>query len=225
MPLVDYSSKNGMIISEKKFPKEDDIFYPKANISRITKRLPHRGIYECDVVFAPVPVDLERTEYSEPVRYAVVFMAVDTDEDGKFFITDMFDGYCENYGLIAKTVVKDFKKNGFLPEEMRVLDERTRLLLEDFCINNNIKLTVVDKFEALEGIRSYILNSILDETSDELEDKKSAVEMYEETCNTIRQLSEEQLAAMPKEIFEQFMEADILPKELQDKLRRSRIKF
>lgn len=62
-------------------------------------------------------------------------------------------------------------------------------------------------------------------TDEELSLVCKAVEMYEEICDTFRQLSEEQLAAMPKEIFEQFMESDILMKDLQDKLRRSRIKF
>lgn len=50
-------------------------------------------------------------------------------------------------------------------------------------------------------------------------------EKFYEMCDMIRAMSEEDLATMPKELFDEIMQADILPKDLQDKLRRARIKI
>ncbi len=225
MPLLEYTSEDGYTFSEIGYPEAKEPNYSYPSTRKIRKKLPHHGVYECDIVYTPTPVPDDMEDISSPVSYAVTFMAADIADDGDYFYTDLFSGYELNSDDMLECVVNDFKENGFLPEEMRVIDKRTYYFLLDFCEKNDIKLTEVTEFEVFEEVRSFFINELIEQTDEELGDEKSAEEMYNEICDTIRELSEEQLALMPKEMFEQFMEADILPDDLQAKLRRSRIKF
>ena len=224
MPLLEYTSEDGYTFSEIGYPEAKEPNYSYPSTRKIRKKLPHHGVYECDIVYTPTPVPDDMEDISSPVSYAVTFMAADIADDGDYFYTDLFSGYELNSDDMLECVVNDFKENGFLPEEMRVIDKRTYYFLLDFCRKNDIKLTEVTEFEVFEEVRSFFINELIEQT-EEFGDEKSAEEMYNEIYDTIRELSEEQLALMPKEMFEQFMEADILPDDLQAKLRRSRIKF
>lgn len=222
MPLFDYNAKDENNIKETKYPPKPQLDYPAPKARKYKKKLHKKGVYECDVVYAPAPAEEITGAVRSAVPYGVAFMAVDMDENGEFFYTDMYAGYENNCEDMLEAVVHDFDQDGFVPEEIRVVDERTESLLGNFCYINGIRLTRVQEFEVFEHYRGYYINGVLDETSDDLDDKATALEMYEEVCSTIRNLSEEQLAAMPKEMFDKFMEADILPDDLRDKLRRSR---
>ena len=225
MPLLEYTSEDGYTFSEIGYPEAKEPNYSYPSTRKIRKKLPHHGVYECDIVYTPTPVPDDMEDISSPVSYAVTFMAADIADNGDYFYTDLFSGYELNSDDMLECVVNDFRENGFLPEEMRVIDKRTYYFLLDFCRKNDIKLTEVTEFEVFEEVRSFFINELIEQTDEELGDEKSAEEMYNEICDTIREHSEEQLALMPKEMFEQFMEADILPDDLQAKLRRSRIKF
>lgn len=224
MPVIDHSAKEDDAVKETEYPPLPEPDHPAPKARKYKKKLPHKGIYECDIVYAPAPAEEIVGVVRSAVPYGVTFMAVDTDEDGEFFYTDMYSGYERNCEAMLEAVINDFEQDGFVPEEIRIVDERTDSLLGNFCYINGIKLTRVQEFEVFEQYRGYYISSVLDETSDELDDEHSAEEMFDEICVAIRELSEEQLATMPKELFEQFMEADILPDDLQAKLRRSRIK-
>ncbi|SDA32902.1 pRiA4b ORF-3-like protein [Ruminococcus sp. YE71] len=224
MPLFEYTAKDGDAIKEIEYPPKPEPNHPAPKARKYKKKLPHKGIYECDIVYAPAPAEEIVGVVRSAVPYGVTFMAVDTDEDGEFFYTDMYSGYERNCEAMLEAVINDFEQDGFVPEEIRIVDERTDSLLGNFCYINGIKLTRVQEFEVFEQYRGYYISSVLDETSDELDDEHSAEEMFDEICVAIRELSEEQLATMPKELYDQVMTSDLLPDDLQAKLRRSRIK-
>ena len=226
IPMLEYDLEKGYTFSETSYPEQNDNphhYYPSTR--KLRKKMPHKGIYECDIVFAPVPVPDEIDNYIPPIPYAVTFLAAETGIEGEYFYTDLFDGYnSRNSDIMLSCVVDDFKENGFLPEEMRVVDRRTYYFLLEFCQKNDIKLTTVEEFEIFEDVRSAFINDLLDQTEEEFGDKLSAQDMFGEICDTIRELSEEQLATMPKEMYDQIMASDLLPDDIQAKLRRSRIR-
>ncbi len=224
MPLFDYNAKDVNDVKETEYPPLSELNYPAPKARKYKKKLPNKGVYECDVVYAPAPAEEITGTVRSAVPYGVAFMAVDLDKDGEFFYTDMYAGYERNCKAMLEAVIHDFEQDGFVPEEIRVVDERTESLLGNFCYINGIKLTRVKEFEAFEQYRGYYINQILDNTSDELDDEIAAQEMLEEICDAVRNMSEEQLATMPKELYDKVMETDILPDDLRDKLRRSRIR-
>ena len=175
-------------------------------------------------MYTPAPAEEIVGVVRSAVPYGVGFMAIDLDIEGDAFYSDLYAGYEKNCESMLEDITEEFAQGGSIPEEIRVVDDRAEKLLTNYCYVNGIKLRRVQEFEKFEIYRSYYIDRILDETSDEFDDDISPEEMYNEVCDTIRELSEEQLATMPKEMFEQFMEADILPDDLQAKLRRSRIK-
>ena len=224
MPLFEYTAKDGDAIKEIEYPPKPEPNYPAPKARKYKKKLPHKGVYECDVVYTPVPAEEIVGVVRSAVPYGVAFMALDLDIKGDAFYSDLYAGYEKNCESMLEDITEEFAQGGSIPEEIRVVDDRAERLLTNYCYVNGIKLRRVQEFEKFEIYRSYYIDRILDETSDELDDDISPEEMYNEICDTIRELSEEQLATMPKEMFEQFMEADILPDDLQAKLRRSRIK-
>lgn len=224
IPLFEYDHKDGDAVKEIEYPPKPDPNYPAPKARKYKKKLPHKGIYECDVVYAPVPAEEIGGVVRSAVPYGVTFLTVDTDEDGEFFYTDMYASYEKNCETMLEAVINDFGENGFVPEEIRVVDDRTESLLKNFCSINGIKLTRVEKFEALEQYRGYYISSVVDVASDELDNEHSLEEMLGDICEMVSELSEEQLSSMPKELYEQIMESDILPDDLQAKLRRSRIR-
>mgnify|MGYP002861429360 CR=1 FL=1 len=224
MPLFEYTAKDGDAIKEIEYPPKPEPNYPAPKARKYKKKLPHKGIYECDVVYTPVPAEEIVGVVRSAVPYGVAFMAIDLDIEGDAFYSDLYAGYEKNCESMLEDITEEFAQGGSIPEEIRVVDDRAERLLTNYCYVNGIKLRRVQEFEKFEIYRSYYIDRILDETSDEFDDDISPEEMYNEICDTIRDLSEEQLATMPKEMFEQFMEADILPDDLQAKLRRSRIK-
>ena len=48
--------------------------------------------------------------------------------------------------------------------------------------------------------------------------------MSERAYDTLRSLSEEELATMPKALYDKIMASDMLPDDIRDKLRRSRVR-
>ena len=224
MPLFEYTAKDGDAIKEIEYPPKPEPNYPAPKARKYKKKLPHKDIYECDVVYTPAPAEEIVGVVRSAVPYGVAFMALDLDIKGDAFYSDLYSGYEKNCESMLEDITEEFAQGGSIPEEIRVVDDRAERLLTNYCYVNGIKLRRVQEFEKFEIYRSYYIDRILDETSDEFDDDISPEEMYNEICDTIRELSEEQLALMPKEMFEQFMEADILPDDLQAKLRRSRIK-
>ncbi|MCR5141420.1 MAG: plasmid pRiA4b ORF-3 family protein [Ruminococcus sp.] len=226
VPMLEYDLEKGYTFSEISYPEPNDnpyLYYPSTR--KLRKKLPHKGVYECDIVFAPVPVPDEIENMTSPIPYAVTFLAAETSIEGEYFHTDLFDGYDSiNSEIMLSCVVDNCKDYGVLPEEMRVVDKRTYYFLLEFCQKNDIKLTTVEEFEIFEDVRSAFINDLLDQTEEEFGEKLSAEDMYNEICDAIRELSEEQLATMPKEMYDQIMASDLLPDDLQAKLRRSRIR-
>ena len=226
VPMLEYAPGKGYTFSETSYPEQSDnphLFYPSTR--KLRKKLPHKGVYECDIVFMPVPVPDEIDEFRPPIPYAVVFLAAETSIEGEYFHTDLFDGYdSRNSEIMLSCVVDNCKDYGVLPEEMRVVDKRTYYFLLEFCQKNDIKLTTVKEFEIFEDVRSAFIDELLDQTEEQLCDKPSEQELYERAYDTLRSLSEEELATMPKALYDKIMASDMLPDDIRDKLRRSRIR-
>ena len=134
------------------------------------KKLPRKGIYECYVVYAPAPAEEIEGIVKSAVPYGVAFMAIDIDIKGDAFYSDMYAGYENNCEAMLEELKREFAQGGTIPKEIRVVDDRTEDLLRSYCTINDIKLTRVEGFEALEPYREYYINKVIDEDSDEYHD-------------------------------------------------------
>lgn len=223
MPLFEYGHKDGDTVKETEYPPLPELNYPAPKANKYKKKLPHKGIYECDVVYAPAPAEEIEGIVKSAVPYGVAFMAIDIDIKGDAFYSDMYAGYENNCEAMLEELKREFAQGGTIPKEIRVVDDRTEDLLRSYCTINDIKLTRVEGFEALEPYREYYINKVIDEDSDEYHDL-SDEKLFNKLCDTIRDMTEEELAQLSQQSFDMLMEADDLPDDLRAKLRRSRIR-
>ena len=82
MPLFYYNAKDENKIKETEYPRMPQLDYHAPKAKKYKKKLTKKGVYECDVVYAPAPAEEINGTVSSAVPYGVACMAVDLDIKG-----------------------------------------------------------------------------------------------------------------------------------------------
>ena len=231
IPLIEKTGE-GYEISNIFMPEREPYPFPSPSAKKIKNKLTHSGTYECDVVIAPIPNIQNAFDSGHIVKYLTFFLAADKNDPASFLCTDLFDGYTDVADDMIAAVSELFKRNGFLPESINVIDERTEKLLRDLCDKNDIALTRADSFDSFWAARDDVMQMLADAVDDAFpsiiskqnEADEHDSEMMNDIVKMLSELPDEALASMPKKLYNEIIASGVLPEELEERLRRSRIK-
>ena len=184
------------------------------------KRRKQKGVYECELIRLPEPVD------GEPPYFPVVLLTL--DESGFLLPAPFSTGPMLN----ADEMLKDFIDNlgKAYPKAIRVRTEETKTLLEGFCKRANILLVLTDDLEymdeAIEGLIDQMTEDDEYDFDDEDDDEDGAYgDERDDIIAMLEALSVAEIRRMPEHVLDQILAmAEYFPAEIIEKVRRAKRK-
>lgn len=157
VPLL-VPSDGGYVWSTRPLPARQPFTYPEPLWTdeiltvKLKKKKP-RGLWLCDVMMLPMPA----MDHSEDVAFPYSLLVVDADKGEAQSMNAVMD-YTEGAGALLHELAEQMLESG-VPEEIQVVDQRTCCLLKNLAAALQIRLTLQDENELLEGIEAQCLNS------------------------------------------------------------------
>ncbi len=215
-----YSIVNGSLVIERipLPPYTKRTISPPAPVDEKTienlKRRKQKGVYECELVRLPEPVD-----GAQPY-FPVVLLTM--DEEGFLLPISLSKGpMCD-----ADDMLNDFIRNlgNAYPKGIRVRTEETKALLEGFCRQANILLMFTDDLEHMDEAIDDLFDSIMgDDDDDDDDDDDVFEEDREDIIAMLDQMSIKEIGMMPDYILDQILAAaKYFPARTIEKVRKAR---
>lgn len=175
------------------------------------KKLPKRNTWDAEAIRTLNPI--QETPDSTPY-YPLLLLVVESKEG--FVLPNMILSRNErDMADMLNQLAQAFIEQEFAPRELRCKDSRTYALLEDFCEQTGIRLRLYSGKMAM-----------LDETKYALLDHLAGTNISDELAQTAEKLlslPDDAIQTLPESILdhlEDILDANILPGELTEQLRR-----
>ncbi len=214
VPLLE--RKNGEFVwSSVPLPEEMPVQYPKPHyVNDIAaaklKRLKKQGFWECDVLRFPEPM---QDSPDQAPYFPVMVMAVSGDTE-QVLPPQLSEHYEEKPEDLVDKFAEMFLQQQVRPAILSIRNERTQVLLADFCERAGIRIRMCEELP--------LLDDAMDSLMDYLGINSSSPDgKLEEMLGMLLQLDDSELGMLPDEIRQQFaglIEQEILPDELAEEL-------
>lgn len=206
----------------------------KEQISELMK-LKKRGVYDCELLRIPAPLDEPDNDEEAPYLPALL-LCVDT-KTGHLMATRAVTDYDTNPESLRDEFAEALLESGGCPRAIRVRNEQTKVLLASLCTHAHILFSVEENLPALDEAREHILSALYedddpwDEDDDEDDDEDEYLDFETALSDAVEELSnmsDWEIKSLPPEMIRQILEMGnfgLIPQELQLRLRRLFKKF
>ncbi|MBQ9197851.1 MAG: hypothetical protein IJ157_11525 [Clostridia bacterium] len=193
-------------------PYVDPALLPPTRVNELAlarlKKLPQKGVYQCEVIRSPEPVD------GEPPYLPALFMTAD-EESGMLLHPVTPEGAVYDPDEMLDAFIHVLVSQKAYPALIKARSDETLLLLRDFCAKANIRLEETDELPELD--------EALDELFDQYENDSGDHE--QEVLDMLRQMSAKEIAGMPEQLLEHLRmlaSEGILPADISEKLPKKK---
>ena len=224
--------------AEPSYPIPPELSEEEAQPFREMKK---KGILECELFQLQQPV---MDDEGLAPCFPVMLLCADSRE-GYLLPVSPADHYAERPETLLNSFMDAVRKSEFCPRAMKVRNNMTLALLEDFCMKTGVLLTVDSNLPELDQMKEYFIHFIsqqpggdpdFDDDDDDDDDDDNDFDIYEddngyevqevdmeEMFEQLMSLSDGELRSMPKEFVNQLLAMSgfgILPEKLRERLRK-----
>ncbi|MDO5398965.1 MAG: hypothetical protein Q4G33_13655 [bacterium] len=221
IPLLELKN-NEFILSTIRIPEDKPVCFLKPKLSNEIcaaklKKVKKAGIWECKTIYMPEPV-LDNED--EAPSYLMMLLAADTINNMVLPTTPF--KYCEEH---IEEALNDFAgillESNICPKKIRVSEERTYALLESFCKDLNIRLTIDEDFEIMtdveeDFIKYFDIHTNLDEAG--------MMDIFDNILDMItEEMDETDLKSFPPDVINmlrEIYEGETVDAETKEKIKR-----
>lgn len=174
------------------------------------KQKKQKGVFECDVIRLPQPVD------GEPPYIPAMVMTV--DERGNVLKPSIAKG--PEYD--PDELLNEFITNlgDAYPKTIKICSEEAKTLLEKFCKKANIRLTMTEEMDLLDEAVDSLMDHFEYDDDDDDDYEESDLE---EMIAMLDMMTVGEIKMLPNMVLDQILDAaDLFPPEIVKKVRKSR---
>lgn len=178
------------------------------------RKLKKKGIYQCGILWLPGFIE-ESGEDQGPPQLACMLLCVDSRRHFILPVEPVL-GFSDHPELLIQSLTESLLREKTCPSAMKVRDEETRALLENFCAAVGVLLSLDEHLPVLDDVRENLIHSIMNSYEDEDEDTDDD-ELDAESLEWLMDLTDEEIRNLPAPLAESlaFMaEHGILPETL-----------
>lgn len=219
VPLLEPGDDGYQVTGMTRLPEEREPVYAKPKRMneiglRNIKKLRKKGIWECEIILLPEPV---QDDPEEAPFFAHTLMAVSKETEYLLPVEPVVD-YEQNPEKMVDLLIGQFYRLGAGPKEFRVRDKRTYALLKGLADKLSAPIRVEEELPELDEAQERMLEYFEDGFGDEMQEMMKVIEM-------ILQMDKRELNSMPKELkrqlemeIELLLDSEALPDDIADEL-------
>lgn len=198
----------------KKYPVPEncnDVFI--ANLKKIKRK----GCWECELFHYPEAV-WEKSE--EIPSYPAVLMAIESSTEYVLPLDPVLH-YEEKPEVLLNEFMESLIQYKTCPAEIKVRNERTLALVEEFCRRLKIKVSIVEELPVLDDAELSLMDYARGD--DACKDDAEDLEKLQSIVKEMLQMDDKQCRAMPpavKEVMKELLLQEFLPDDMADALKQ-----
>ena len=209
-------------------PPEDEIPCPapdpvEPEMAERVRALKKKGILECGIVRIPEPV---QSSPDSPPWFPLLLLCVNS-RSGMATPVPPANHFEERPTTLRNNFLEMLLETKSCPKAVKVADQETRALLEDFCTQCGVLLSVSANLPGFQSARDILLDNVMnrgddEDDEDDLDDELDEEDQIAQILDNLMDLPDYALKSLPREMVGFLLHAPgvEVPEELARRLRR-----